>query len=752
MSSDLRVALRIQTDSGNSRREVNALERDLRQAGKQGAKALADETNKAGAALNRTAQAGTASYKIIRQVMRDSATQGSAVFRQDLQLTQAEFKKLGDSGRQAARDAKSELVKTDREGVQALARSVDKADASFRRLAQNGGNRLRALKSLAAGVRSEFDRLKSFGSSVNGRLAGLGVGLAVGQQFSGSAQLDRALIRTRQTAGMSIAQMDEWRGEGFRIAKQYGVDRDSVDQGFNTLIASGVNYNAAKLAADAIGRTTAITGADSGVLGKAVVAGASAFNVDLNKEGAALDLLQKMTVAGRLGNAELENLADIFPKIGGAAASAGMNIQQALAFTETLSTVEMQPDRLGTLAESTLRVFSNKQYRDNVTKSTGVQFFNKDGSSRNPEDVFSDLKRKYDGMATDQARAKFMGVVFKGMDQDTVRGWRIMLSGNRLDTFKEQGKAVGKAASVGQDDLKENTDSATGSAARVRATLREAMDRMSRPVNKALADAGTYLLDDLKLSGGDLLAGGLAAGVGTYYAGRGAKAGVGKLLNKFLGGPETLKNVAVGKALEEATGVTSVFVTNWPADLSGGSLPGLPPGGKPKAGPGGFVAPWLAPAALALATAQLGGDSVSTDEARLTSVTNSKTLSEGQRRYLTAFYQNRMGLADQAPAGLSYGARENWLSSNAMRLAQEQTGYTANGGTVAGGNAWAAGVASRLTTAALTPPGQSAGPGAAEARLAALLSKPLVVEVKTDSRMITAEVERRTDIQMRRGN
>ena len=40
MSSDLRVALRIQANSGNSRREVQALERDLRKAGKDGAKAL----------------------------------------------------------------------------------------------------------------------------------------------------------------------------------------------------------------------------------------------------------------------------------------------------------------------------------------------------------------------------------------------------------------------------------------------------------------------------------------------------------------------------------------------------------------------------------------------------------------------------------------------------------------------------------------------------------------------------------------
>lgn len=110
------------------------------------------------------------------------------------------------------------------------------------------------------------------------------------------------------------------------------------------------------------------------MLGKAVVAAASAFNIDLNKGDAALELLQKMTVAGRLGLAELENLSDLFPKIGGVAAAAGMSIEQALAFTEALSKVEQQPDRLGTLAESTLRVFSSKQYRDQITKTSGVSF------------------------------------------------------------------------------------------------------------------------------------------------------------------------------------------------------------------------------------------------------------------------------------------------------------------------------------------------------------------------------------------
>ena len=502
-----------------------------------------------------------------------------------------------------------------------------------------------------------------------------------------------------------------------------------------------MNYDAAKKTGDAIGQANAITGANPAVLGKAVVAASGAFNIDLNKEGAALDLLQKMTVAGRLGNAELENLSDLFPKIGGAAAAAGMSIEQALAFTESLSKVELQPDRLGTLAESTLRVFSNKQYRDQVSKVTGIDFFNKDKSSRNPEEVFGELKRKYEAMKTDEQRAKFMGVVFKGMDQDTVRGWRSMLTGDRLDDMKSGAKTLGKAEPIYSQDLKENTESSSGTAARMKATLAEAMDRMATPLNKGFADLGNYLLDDLNLSGEQMLAGGAALGVGGYYAGRGAKAGAGALLNKFMGGPETLKNIAVGKVLEEATGVTSVFVTNWPGGMAlGGGMPDLPDGSTSRKGkPGGFIAPWLAPVALGVSATQLGGDSASDDAGRLRDAQRSKLLNDDQRTYQTSFYRNRLDLAEQNPSQTA-----DWLSSQAQRLAHQQTGMTAAGMPIDGANQWAAGIANRAVSAGAETP-------AAAARLQRLLDQPLVIELRLDSAMIQAEVEKRTDIQMRRG-
>lgn len=741
--SDLRVALRFQAHAGNSRREIEQINRDLRKAGKEGAKSLADESWKASSAISKVGQVGANSYKVIRSAMRETARAGSGT-RIEVSKTTAELKDMANAARKAARDAKTELQSTDRQGVQPLRQSVDKTEASFRRMAQNSGRSLRTLKTIAMGVRQEFDRIKGLGGSMQGQLAGLGVGVGVIAGLKSNANLERVLIRTKQTAGMTNEQKEEWHTEGWRIAKTYGASREDVDTGFNTLIASGVNYDAAKKTGDAIGQANAITGANPAILGKAVVAASGAFNINLNKEGAALDLLQKMTVAGRLGNAELENLSDLFPKIGGAAAAAGMSIEQALAFTESLSKVELQPDRLGTLAESTLRVFSNKQYRDQVSKTTGINFFNKDKSSRNPVEVFSELKRKYEAMKSDEQRAKFMGVVFKGMDQDTVRGWRSMLTGERLDDLKSGAKTLTAAEPIYNKDLKENTESTSGTSARMKATLAEAIDRMATPLNKGFADLGSYLLDDLNLSGEQMLAGGAALGIGGYYAGRGAKSGAGALLNKFMGGPETLKNIAVGKVLEEATGVTSVFVTNWPGGmpLGGAGLPDITVGGG-KRGRGGFnlpPMPKIGPLVLAYEFSQLGGSSAQqTDADRLAMVSRNKLINDDQRTYQSAFYQNRLDLAGQNPNQTS-----DWLSSQAQRLAHQQTGMTAAGLPIDGANQWATGIANRAVNAGAETP-------AAAARLQRLLDQPLVIELRLDSNMIQAEVERRTDIQMRRG-
>lgn len=793
MSNDLRVALRIQAQSGNTRREIQAINRDMRQVGKDGAKALADGAKSAGDAITQTGREGAASFKIIRQAMRDTA-QGQGVWRQGVIGTTAELKELGQVGRQAARETRNELAKAAKEGADPLKQSVDKAEVSLRKMAQTGGTQLRTLRRLAAGVADEFRRIRGLAGSAQGQLAGLGVGVGVVSGLTGSAKLDRQLIRTQQTAGMSMQQREEWRGEQWRLAKTYGIEREQVQTGFDTLIASGLSYDKAKASAGAIAQATAVTGADSGILAKALVTGSSAFDIDLSKPSAAVDILQKMIVAGRLGNAELENLSSIFPKVGQDAKSAGMSMAQSLSFVETLSLIELEPDRLGTLAQSTLRMFNNGTYQKNVTDKTGVQFYNKDKSTRNAQDVFLDLQRKYKTLKNDKARAKFIDVVFGKMDQDTQKGIKAFLTGDRLENFAKSTGDIENAKPVFDSDLADNVNSATGVAGRMKATLGEAIDRMSKPLNQSFADFGSYLLDDMKLSGEQMLGAGIATGIGGYYAGRGLKAGGGALLNKFLGGPETLKNIAVGKVLEEATGVSSVFVTNWPAPLSvPGALPDV--NATPKGSNGIPFIP-IGIAATGVVSTQISGSTENTDEGRLRAAENSKLLDAGQRSYYAAFYRNRMNLAQTNPE-----ASDAWVSKNAQRLAQEQTGLTAAGtdavvandwarrvassalerpaqgmallqstnsarfrsdvaAQVAGqsgempsgglSSQWAATTAQHLTATGLAPL-QPMGTGQAEARLQGLLSKPLVIEIRTDHDAIMAEVERRTDIQMRRG-
>jgi hypothetical protein len=801
--SDLRVALRFQAHAGNSRREIEQINRDLRKAGKEGAKSLADESWKVSSAITKVGQVGANSYKTIRSAMRETAKAGSGT-RIEVSKTSAELKEMSTAARKAARDAKTELMNTDRQGVQPLRQSVDRTETSFRRMAQNSGRSLRTLKTIAMGVRQEFDRIKGLGGSMQGQLAGLGVGIGVVSGVTGSARLDRQLIRTQQTAGMSGEQREEWRDDQWRLAKTYGIEREQVQTGFDTLVASGLSYDKAKLSTEAIAQSTAVTGADSGILAKALVTGASAFDIDLAQPEAALDLLQKMIVAGRLGNAELENLSSIFPKVGADSKKAGMSLAQSLSFVETLSLIELEPERLGTLAQSTLRAFNNDGYRQNVTKTTGVDFFGKQGETRNTQDVFLDLKKKYGALKTDRDRAKFMGVVFGKMDQDTQKGVNAFMTGNRLEQFAASTGDINNAKGVIEKDLADNLNSSTAVGSRMKATLGQAIDRMARPLNKGFADMGTYLLDDLNLSGEQMLAGGAALGVGGYYAGRSAKAGAGALLNKFMGGPETLKGIALGKVLEEATGVTSVFVTNWPAASLGGiGGPDLPNGSnssKTKGKPGGFFTPWAAPLALGATATQIGGASATaTDEGRLDAAQRSKLLNDDQRTYQTSFYRNRMALADQNPDQSS-----DWLSTEAQRLAHHETGLTASGLPVSGANTWAQGIANRALAAGAetftaqqqlrdmmsqsasqpstwlaaqaqrlaTPlsggvaPGMpgfgtnGAAPGAAganpaaqaaEERLRALLAQPLVIEVRTDSHMFQAEVERRTNVQMRRG-
>ena len=699
MASDLRVALRISADAGNSRREINQVNQDLRRAGKDGARLLANETQRASGATNALARQGAASYKLIRDGMRQAATEGSAPLRLEVTKTGSELKKMSEVARRAANTTRNEMRNADVDGVRVLREGTDKA-----------GRSMLNLKNLAGRARAELRLIKgAVGSGIGnmlkglpGKVAGLGMGYVAGRQLVSSAQLDRQLVRTQQTAGMSKDEIEDWRNTSFELAKKYGVERPQIQSGYDTLIASGLSPDQAKKASDAITQAVAVTGAEANILAKALITASSAFKIDLKDPGAALDLLQKMTVAGRLGNAELENLSSIFPVIGQDAVKAGMSIDEALSFVEVLSTSEMEPAKLAQLAKTSLRLLTTKTYSDQVTAATkgkkdpGIQFYDAKNNRRPAADVFADIRTQFRRLTNDKERDIYLGKVLKGMEQETVTSTGSWMQGDAIELFRGNSRKVENAGPVFNSNLKDNVESATGTAGRMRATLLHLTDRASQPINATFAKVGTAMLDAIQASGESAFnpdyvntITGIFSGAGIPGAATLAENLLGVGVEGLFGGANTMRQVITGQVLQDATGVTPVYVVNFPSD------------------------------------------------AKLPEV-NAEAMRGGGKGKALAIGAGVLVAGAAVGAGAYYVKNKYFPDDNSEH---QQGSYSA----------WSSDLNERLMYNAFNSPGQSDGVSGVIARHEQVFGKPFVIKIEADAEWLHVEGVRRDGIEVSRG-
>lgn len=455
----------------------------------------------------------------------------------------------------------------------------------------------RGVKNFAQGAKREFDAVRQSLNSIQGQLAALGLTTGTVAALMKSAHMDKSLGQIGQTAGVSRDKVEGLRGELFSMASQTGQQVDSLQASFSNAVQSGLNFKEALPVVGATNVAMAVTGAAADRLTSSLTVAGTAFNFDLSKPGLALQLLDKMTVAGRQGNAELENLSDIFARVGVNAASAGLGFDQTLAFIEGLSMVERQPERLATLADSTLRLFTNGHYMKEAAKAIGVKFFEKDAQGRNqtrdPLAILRDIKKEYDKLTDDKSRFIFMQKAFGKDDLDTIKGLRTLFNGDMLDKISGFSADITGATGTLNRDLPGAISNAVDQTGRLKAELRKAADDFARPINDTIQRGIKWMLDGkdkggMGMSGHEIVAGGTALAVGGVLAARYAPA----LLKRFGG---TAAGLAEGKALEAAAGVTPVFVVNMP----GAGFPGLPGSGGVE-GPAKAAgrAKWLAPGAL----------------------------------------------------------------------------------------------------------------------------------------------------------
>ena len=480
------------------------------------------------------------------------------------------------------------------------------ADAS--RYTRGLGQAASATGRFGASARAELSRLKSFATSLHGQLAGLGIGVGLAKMSKDTAVFERDMRQLQVNIGATREEMEAWRKEAFENQKRYGTLVSDQKELADSLQAAGLDLDAVRAAAEPVSKTLAVAKTNADALGKAMGVAREQFGVDITSKAATEELLDKMVVAGRLGNAELENLPDIFARVGGRAKEANFTLDQTLALTEALSKSEPQADRLATLVDSTLRIFTNAKYMRDATDATGVNFFDSKGARRNPINVIKDMKIAYHRLTTDAQRNNFLDKAFGKTDMDTQRGLKKALEDGTLGVIDQFYKELQNASGTINKDLKTAMDNAVTQATRLKGALQESVENgLARPLGDAFSGVVKKLMDSKEeggwgLTGDQMLAGGAAAGVGAYALGRFG----GGLLGKFGRGiTGTASGVAAGKALEQAAGVQPVYVVNMAeGGMSGGAGDLLSKGGKAGRA-GGFARYAKVGGSLALAAAPL---------------------------------------------------------------------------------------------------------------------------------------------------
>lgn len=409
-------------------------------------------------------------------------------------------------------------------------------------MANQGSRAMNMLRGSAARIGGAMEAMTG---RYAGAIAGMGVSYKAVRAVMDSASLDKMLIRVGNTADASREQVEELRKELFTMARSTGQSSNDLLMGFYALVQSGQGWDEALATIQAINPAMAVTGASAEVLAGAMGVAAQAFNFDLSNLETGKLMLDQMYAAGKLGNAELENLADIFARVGNNAKTAGLSFEGALAFIERMSLVERQPERLATLVDSTLRLFNNQTYQDEAARVTGVNFYNADGSRREMLDVLADMRERYRAnFKTDTERDRAFSQAFGKTDLDTQRGLRIFFDAESIEDARRFSGEIGSAGGLIAKELPSAVSNAVDQTARLKAALGDAADSFARPINDAISGGIKYLLDDEKLSGTELLAGGaLAAG-----AGFGALKFGGRALSRLGGG-------ALGKVMQGMGGL-----------------------------------------------------------------------------------------------------------------------------------------------------------------------------------------------------
>lgn len=381
--------------------------------------------------------------------------------------------------------------------------------------------------------------------------------LGVKTELMGSVEAGLKMDKT--LTAISSTAFDIQRYTPFDQAQIVNLEKELIKSGARVSQVVGKNGAAAAAAALA-----AYEKLDPVATGEDLVAIATPFNVQGDQFMA---LANQAAAAASASTASFSSIKEGAKYAAGSMAGLGRDTKEMFAL---LATLDMQ-GLSGSMGGTSLNAFFSQAVKLDVLKDAK-------GNLKSTTEIIDILGKRLDGLGT----AKRAAVLNKMFGEEGGRAAKVLLTqGDK--SYAAIAASMDKAVGL-QEKLEERLkgynaqlDSLKGTAKSTFATLFEpALDPLTKLISKTNEWTGALgeAAQEHKLIGqiGTGVAGAAAVG-GLIYGGahllKGMKSG-GKMLGALKGGTELAGGVAMGKAIEAAAGVPSVFVVNMPDGGPGG--------------------------------------------------------------------------------------------------------------------------------------------------------------------------------------
>jgi hypothetical protein len=416
-----------------------------------------------------------------------------------------------------------------------------------------------SLRGFVQGAKNDIASLKRTWSSFGGKLASIGLGFGAFELAKGSAQLDKQLSRIGISAGKSAEETNGLREQLESLAIKTGQNTSELAGGFDRLFKLTGSWDAAKNSIEAVNTAVTVTGANTDLLAESLSVAQTSFSADLGKKGGAMDILNKLAGAGA-GAGGLENVAGIFNQIAPLAQLSGMNFDSTLQLITATSQITKNPGQIGAYSEQILRLFTNVRAITNKKSMLGKLIYDNEGGRRTPLETLREIKKLFDSL-DEKKQEGLISRLTGGADMRSLRTIQMFLKSDALNNL------VLPKSSNFTEKLPAALNNAEDQAKRLKNALEEAGERFAKPINKALANLIQFglnkaipTLKEKGVTATDFAIGGGATFLTTWALGKYFKGPLGQFLSGKAG---LTAGVGEGKVLQEAAGVTPVYVVNF---------------------------------------------------------------------------------------------------------------------------------------------------------------------------------------------